>query len=305
VPPTDPLPPPLDFSVQVPLGYEFAPHEPAPQVAVICHIFYVDQAAEILSYLRNILFAADLFITTSAEGASPIAETFKRWEQGKFELRVVPNRGRDIAAKLVAGAAVHRAYPFVLHLHGKASLHTAGFRHWRGYLFETLLGSPAIVASIFELFRQAPRLGIVAPQHYEPVQKRVRWGRNYPLARTLADRMGIDLKQHFDFPSGSMFWARSAALRPLLDLDLSFDSFPEETDQKDDTLAHAVERLFFFSARKAGFRWLKIARPEFFHRTGSILAVHEPAEFHRLLNQWMTDMPPTPGLLRTLGEPPD
>jgi lipopolysaccharide biosynthesis protein len=55
-----------------------------------------------------------------------------------------------------------------------------------------------------------------------------------------------------------MFWARSRALKPLLDLNLSFDEFAEEADQKDATLAHAIERMYFFSCEKAGFCWAKI-----------------------------------------------
>ena len=59
-----------------------------------------------------------------------------------------------------------------------------------------------------------------------------------------------------DFPVGSMFWARSAALRPLLDLELSFEDFPAEVGQTDGTLAHAIERLYFYACEKSGLRWV-------------------------------------------------
>ena len=51
-----------------------------------------------------------------------------------------------------------------------------------------------------------------------------------------------------------MSWARSAALRPLLDLGLTFDDFPDEKSQTNGTMAHAIERLFLFVCERAGFK---------------------------------------------------
>ena len=41
------------------------------------------------------------------------------------------------------------------------------------------------------------------------------WGYDYDLARGLMDRIGVGIdKNHvLEFPSGSMFWGRSAAIR--------------------------------------------------------------------------------------------
>ena len=61
-------------------------------------------------------------------------------------------------------------------------------------------------------------------------------------------------KPTFNFPVGSMFWARTAALRPLLELGLGWDDFPEEPVPYDGSLLHAIERLLPFVVEGAGFR---------------------------------------------------
>ena len=180
-------------------------------------------------------------------------------------IRVFENRGRDIAPKLVGFRDVYDRYEFMLHLHSKETPHVAEHRYWRQYLLETLVGSTAIVRSVFEIFSQAPKVGIVAPQHFELVAGVDDWGPNFSIGRQLAARMGFDVAQDnaLDFPSGSMFWARAAALKPLMQLNLSFADFPPESGQIDGTISHAIERLYFFAAEKSGFDWLKISRPEF------------------------------------------
>jgi lipopolysaccharide biosynthesis protein len=297
------LAPDREFSVAVPLGCAAECAAPDRPIAVIAHIYYPEQTSEIEHYLRNIPFPTDLFISTDTRAkAQKIAQVFRGWDKGKAQLRLTPNRGRDIAPKLVGYARVHLQYDYVLHLHSKASTHTPEWWPWRGYLFETLLGSPEIVRSIFAMFAAVPRLGMVAPHHYEPLTKRVGWGDNFPLASDLAKRIGFRLNPDHvrDFPSGSMFWARSVALHPLLRLKLSYSDFPEEAGQVDGTLAHAVERLFFVTTKYAGLQWLRIAVPGFFHRTETIVSIDDPHEVAGLLDARSAPVPPTVELLRTL-----
>jgi lipopolysaccharide biosynthesis protein len=80
-----------------------------------------------------------------------------------------------------------------------------------------------------------------------------------------------------------MFWARSAALRPLLNLALSFNDFPQETGQIDGTLAHAIERLYLLACERAGFSWLKIANPALYANTASIVEIDSAAALDRFV----------------------
>ena len=243
-------------------------------------------APEIRRYLGNIPFPCDLYITTDTEAKKEtIAGTFRGWPKGAVDIRVVENRGRDIAPKLVGLKDAHDAYEFVLHLHSKWSDHAGALANWRGHIYETLLGSPEIVRSVFAAFARAPDLGIVAAQHYELIPQWINWGGNLKPARALAKRMGFALDERavLDFPSGSMFWARTAALKPLLDLNLTFRDFPREERQIDGTLAHAIERLYFHVCERAGLRWMKIANPRLLADTATVVPISEPEGLDRFM----------------------
>ena len=69
--------------------------------------------------------------------------------------------------------------------------------------------------------------------------------------------MGLEISadEPIDFPAGSMFWARTAALGPLLGLNFQTLQFEPEQGQQDGTLAHAVERMVFISSELAGYGW--------------------------------------------------
>ena len=273
-----------EHSLELPLGYATAAG--ASRVGVILHAYHVELVPELIAYMAHIPVPADVFVSTDTEEKRAILEAaFAHWSKGTIEIRITPNRGRDIAPKLVGFADAHDRYDMLLHLHTKASPHEARLAGWRGYLMDSLLGSPASIHGIFEAFARTPELGMVAPQHIDELRPWIRWGENYVTAEELAQRMGFSLPHAapLDFPSGSMFWARSAALRPLLDLHLSFDDFPAEAGQTDGTLAHAIERLYFHVCEKAGYDWLKVTALGELHDQSGVTAVAGPQELDRFI----------------------
>jgi lipopolysaccharide biosynthesis protein len=68
-------------------------------------------------------------------------------------------------------------------------------------------------------------------------------------------RMTDPLAPYFDFPTGTMFWARTAALKPLFALGLRWDDYPREPAANDGTILNAIERLLPFVAAHAGYRF--------------------------------------------------
>ena len=207
---------------------------------------------------------------------------------GAVDVRIVANRGRDLAPILVRFKDVIRSYDLMLHMHSKRSSHSPNSFLWRRYLFETLFGDVPTIESVLDAFRQNQTLGMVGASHFAAIRNFVSWGLNFKRARELADRIGFELKERgpLDFPSGSMFWARTAALRPLVDLDLTEDDFEIEQGQLDGTLAHVIEHLFYYCCEWAGFTWARISRPEFLLNPASALDVPDPTYVDRFFHRY-------------------
>lgn len=228
------------------------------RIAIHAHVFYPDLAREIRDSLACIPFAFDLYVSvTSDEGAAACRQAFGGLKRvAALHVERVPNRGRDIAPMLVAFARRLRAYDYVAHIHTKKSLYARGqVDGWRAYLFDGLFGSEDHVRRIFALFVDRPDIGIVYPQNFADLPYWANtWLANRHAAAAHAARLGIALPAdaYFDYPGGSMFWARGKALEPLLAAGWTIDDFPEEAGQTDGTLAHCVERLLVLAARKEG-----------------------------------------------------
>src|SRR5262249_12175933 len=144
---------------------------PLPRLAAVCHVYYPDMLAEMQRHLLNIPFRFDVFISTdTAAKRSTIVEAFANWRTGPVEVRVVENRGRDIAPLLVAFRDIYDQYAYLLHVHSKSSGHALPLNQWRPFLLQTLLGSSRVVASVFAAFELNPNLGMIGPARFEGVR---------------------------------------------------------------------------------------------------------------------------------------
>jgi hypothetical protein len=254
-------PPDNEPALIIPFGYPFSDYSPPGSVCVICHVYYIDLVEEIKAYLSHLPAGFDLFISTDTEEKRElIAIQFSSWQLGKVDIITFPNRGKDIAPFLLGWPGIFDEYEYVLHIHTKKSLYNTSLKKWREYLLSHLLGNRHIIQSIFEIFKMDKSIGMIAPKHFPPVLPSVGWGYNMRFIRTIGAGIGLALDRNspVDFPSGSMFWARTEALKPLLGCGFSLSDFPDEEGQNDETLAHAIERMFFYSCESAGFTWCKV-----------------------------------------------
>ena len=126
-------------------------------------------------------------------------------------------------------------------------------RNWVNHLMETLLGAQHRAAeAILSAFANDPKLGLV----FADDPHLIGWDKNLAFARPLAQRLRLDRlpEQFFSFPVGTMFWARPAALKALLESGLQWDDYPSEPLPIDGSMLHALERLLPTVVEHAGFR---------------------------------------------------
>jgi lipopolysaccharide biosynthesis protein len=219
------------------------------------HFHYPDLLADLVRRIRCNRTTVDLILTTHAEGLEAVTDTLSSLSVERARVEVVPNRGRNVGPFLTGAArAALSDYDLVVHVHGKRSAwaKSAIGERWRTFLWESLIGGEvAMLDTVVSAFEADDRLGVVFPE--DPYL--LDWARNRPLAETLAARMGVTdpLPNHFEFPVGTMFCARPAALRPLFDLELGWGDYPVEPVGIDGTLLHAIERLIPFCAAQAGY----------------------------------------------------
>lgn len=251
----------VELASITPFGEERSPG----RVAVHAHVFYLDLVGEIATHLLHVPFAFDLFVSTTDEAAKATCETVfhELHRVQRLTVRAMSNRGRDIAPLICLFGKELSDYDFMAHIHTKKSLYADGcMTGWREYLLHQLLGSEDQVRRIFGLFASDPGLGLVYPQNYRQFPY---WGNtwlsNKVLGREWCQRLGIeDMPEgYFDYPAGSMFWARMAGLRPLFDAGILLSDFPQEAGQTDGTLAHCLERLLALTTRQVGLRTAVLA----------------------------------------------
>lgn len=238
------------------------PNSAAPiaplKIAVHGHFHYPELLPDFIRRLNQNKNSFDLFLTTTTQAkADEIARTVAKFELKNAEIAVGGNRGRDLAPFLQGlQDGLYSGYDVVGHFHGKRSVHvesTTGDR-WRKFLWEHLVGGEfAMADAILRVFAEQALVGLVFAE--DPNLNG--WDENLEIAESLATRMKLPqpLPMHFDFPIGTMFWARPDALKPLLRLDLRDTDFPAEPLPIDGTLLHTLERIIPFAAAEAGFEY--------------------------------------------------
>lgn len=226
-------------------------------LAIAIHGFYLDRLASILQQLppggdQDGWPALDLYVSTPSPQLTAAAECLRRLNWPRVRVFGVPNRGRDFAPFVLQllPAIMEIGHQCVLKLHTKASTHMDFGRAWGHHMVSSLL-SPLL----FDYFQASDGLGVVTPK-----------GTLLPMSLNLADNLsGLQWLEALSleptpslldchFPGGSMFLARTDALRPLVSLGLGLENFELEAGQVDGTLSHALERWVGVAAQSQGYR---------------------------------------------------
>ncbi|UBB27454.1 glycoside hydrolase family 99-like domain-containing protein [Pseudoxanthomonas japonensis] len=219
---------------------------------VIIHAWYLDVLEVILRKLRTCDITWKLVVTAPEQLVASVRRLISDYG---FEAELIPieNRGRDILPFLtVANRMLDEGIDVALKLHTKRSPHRGDGDQWLHELLERLLGGDR-PAQIVKAFDAHPELGLIGPEgHVLPVRDYM--GANAETVSRLQKAIGLPPSPDPLFVSGSMFWVRLQALRPLLDVPLKRSEFENEAGQVDGTLSHAVERIFGACVQANGFR---------------------------------------------------
>lgn len=228
------------------------------KTALHIHAHYPDVVATIARRLTLNKTQPDLFISAGDRKSIDAAvEMFTGYPGRIVEARVVINRGRDIGPLLTEfGGKLVRDYDLIGHVHTKKSVLLSDREaadQWASFLYENMIGGGhggAMIDRILAAFTLNEGLGIAFPSDPNIMA----WSNNMDAARKLAPQLGVEqLPEFFDFPIGTMFWIRAAALQPFVALNLDWQDYPREPVGMDGTVLHAMERLFAVVADDKGF----------------------------------------------------
>lgn len=228
------------------------------KVAIVLHIFYPDFVAKFAESLDRFPMKVDVFVTAATSKiASDANITFSKLDKvSKVKTAVCENRGRNFGPFLVHFSKDLLSYDLMCHLHSKKSLYSGREQtQWFDYQNQYLLKDKHVTSSVLRLFDERRELGIYYPTSFWMMPAWVNhWTCNKPFAKEFVEEWGIDINDNFiNYPVGGMFWARPAALKPLLDKIYQYDDFPAEPLPNDGSTLHALERILGLLVEKQGF----------------------------------------------------
>lgn len=226
------------------------PYKATLSYAVTAHIFYDDYIERLATCLTHFPFKFDLFVAVATEEANRAAKDILGRVDSVANLcvRTVPNRGRNFGPLLVEFGKVLLNYDIFCHVHSKKSLFSGSSQEvWGDYLFEYLLRDKQVVLRALALFEESSEYGLYFPSSF--TRSLPKWAshtlKNRGSMNQMANQLGVSYSHSgfLPYPVGGMFWAKTDALRNLLNRDWTYEDFPEEPIPHDGTSLHGIERL--------------------------------------------------------------
>jgi len=229
-------------------------HSNDKSLAVIIHAFYLDVLEEFLIEIKKNCSKLTIKIYVSVPfGNTDAARAMLNISKLDYVLSEVQNLGRDVLPFIkLARMAAKDGFPVILKLHTKKSKHREDGDLWRNELVQKLVGGGRLFKNHQKIIKDQS-IGLLCPSgHLVPLKNH--WGGNAEHCAKLAARLGYEFEEiiGMDFAAGTMFFAQTKAILPILNLAIEDEDFDEELGQTDGTFAHAIERIFSVSCAAAG-----------------------------------------------------
>lgn len=231
--------------------YRDAPPERLPAYSIHVHAHYTDGFAADLTRYAAYRHAARVLATTDTEAKADTLAEAGEAAGIPIEVRLVPNRGRDILPFLSLFTGEEDENALWCHVHQKKSLGlgpTSPGEVWRTFLMTILLGGPERISSALAMVRQ-PHVGLAGA--FDPYI--VGWTGSRRLLAPLQARLDRPLPEHpLLFPIGNMFWAKAGVVNAMRRLFGDDYPWPNEPIAGDGTVFHLIERLWPMAAALSG-----------------------------------------------------
>ena len=234
------------------------------RLGVVIHAFYEDVLDELLEASLNVPGFFNLYVAAKNSEIEDRAKAFASKHSNRLRLVVdhPTNAGRNVSTLTsLFGPRILNECDLICHLHTKKSLHLRdGQSQWRKSLVANLLGDAGYTERIVSAFQEDPDLGVLTPAPYKSIPH---WaftkGENSPFLEWVATKLEITSldAEYFPYPVGCMFWARTRAIRQLVDGRIGYQDYPPEQGQIDGTIAHAIERVIIHLAQQNGFSFIE------------------------------------------------
>ena len=228
------------------------------RTALHLHLYYTDQLDSLLERIARNRILPDLFVSVVTDDDREVVEK-KLGSLGgtRVVVKKFANRGRNFGPLFTGFREIFSDYEIVGHLHTKRSPHLGDREHvvrWVNFMLANMLGEhEPIMDSIIAAMTLDKSLGLVFPDDPNVLG----WFKSAPCSLELARRMKMERfvpLEQINFPAGSMFWFRTRALKPILDLKLAWEDYPPEPIHHDGTMLHALERMLPSIVQQAGFK---------------------------------------------------
>lgn len=233
------------------------------KILVVIHLHYFELLNMHLNYIKNIPDNIDIMITTSNVKIKNACLENKMIMQKKCKIIEKKNRGRDISAFLVTCRRDILTYDYVCFLHDKKEKckeHEEDVKKWVKCLWENTIGSENYIENICMLLDENPQIGLIVPppllSDYSGRAYANTWYNNFHTTEKLAKKMGLicDLDENkMPITLGTVFWAKTVALKKLFEIDWKYEDFDDEPLKSDGTISHAIERILAYVAQDANF----------------------------------------------------
>lgn len=235
------------------------------------HVFYPEFIEELLPIFQSLPQGSTVLVSTSSPTIRSALEALLHGFSFRSEVRLSENRGRNFGPLLVEFGGILRTVDSFVHVHSKKSEHghPVLMREWRKRLVKLFL-DPSNLVQVQSVLAGNSRIGLAYPETRDLFRNlSFRWGLNRtPIQRRLQNQSGFERVRwagDLSYPAGGMFWVRTDAIRPILEIDWKYEDFPLERGQLDGTLQHGLERLIGECNTARGYEHATFKTPTSFH----------------------------------------